>query len=166
MTYHYSDIDPSDAIYNAAREYPGGIPALAVRLGMPVETLKKKLSPAVASHVLTYREAQGVIELLDEVVPAQADLAIGALLWSWGRVPLRVPCGEGIDSDQIFAQVMKVFGDEGTLADDIRSILAGHKKVNVRDVQKVEKDVQRVMEDLATLMNEVREKAKRDMAKR
>lgn len=163
MTYHYTEVDPSDALYNAARKYPGGIPALALRLQIPAGTLQKKLSPAVKTHVLGYEEAIAVIELLDEAVPAEADLAIGGLLWRLNRVALRLPAGGDVDSDALVARLMQVFSDEGVLAEHIREALAD-KRVNQRELARIEKDIQRAMEDLATLRNEVRRKHERDAA--
>lgn len=164
MTYFYDEIDPLDALYNAAREYPGGIPAIALRINVPVKTLQKKLSPAVQTHVLTYAEAIAVLELLDGVVPAAADMAIGGLMWRLNRMAIRLPSGDDVDVSALFAQVMQVFSDGGRLADDIKSALADDNRIDARELSGIEKDLQQVIEDLVTLRNEVREKHRMDMA--
>lgn len=49
--------DVGDAAYATVRNYPGGAAALAPRLGMSVNTLLHKTSPAVTTHILSVQEA-------------------------------------------------------------------------------------------------------------
>ena len=47
MTCHYSEINLLDAISIAARRYPGGIEALAQRIGIRVpQVLRNKITPS------------------------------------------------------------------------------------------------------------------------
>lgn len=50
--------DLEDAAYRIAHSYPGGVAALATRMGMSSSTLFKKVSPNEAHHKLSLKEAQ------------------------------------------------------------------------------------------------------------
>ena len=47
MTRRYSDTNQHDALYKVARAYPGGLEALAARMGMSVNVLRNKLAPGI-----------------------------------------------------------------------------------------------------------------------
>lgn len=50
-------MNPLDAAYKAAHDYPGGTDALAVRLGMTGAILRGKVNPNDSHHKLTLKEA-------------------------------------------------------------------------------------------------------------
>jgi len=50
-------IDVLDAAYHTAHSYPGGVPALAVRMGMNPNTLMSKVDPSKTTHLLGLKEA-------------------------------------------------------------------------------------------------------------
>lgn len=50
-------MDVLDAAFLIAQEFPGGVAALAVRMGVSPNTLQHKLNPNNATHHLTLREA-------------------------------------------------------------------------------------------------------------
>ncbi len=52
--------DVLDAAYHTAHGYPGGIAALALRMGVSANTLTHKVNPANTTHHLTLREAQAM----------------------------------------------------------------------------------------------------------
>lgn len=49
-------LDVLDAAHLTAQAFPGGVPALAQRMGVSANTLQHKLNPANATHHLTLRE--------------------------------------------------------------------------------------------------------------
>ena len=49
--------DVADAAYNTAHGYPGGIGALALRMGVNANTLTNKVNPQNTTHHLSLREA-------------------------------------------------------------------------------------------------------------
>ena len=55
--------DVADAAYNTVHNYPGGVRALAARMGMSSNTLTHKVNPNTTSHHLTLREAIAVQDL-------------------------------------------------------------------------------------------------------
>lgn len=50
-------LDVLDAAYHTAHEYPGGIPPLAFRMGVPASTLNHKVNLSNSTHHLTLKEA-------------------------------------------------------------------------------------------------------------
>lgn len=59
--------DVGDAAYNTVHNYPGGVAALAVRLGMSANTLAHKVNPHNTTHHLTLREAVAIQQLSGNV---------------------------------------------------------------------------------------------------
>lgn len=102
MTKAYQRMSVGDALYTAARKYPGSVEALAARLGKTPNVLRSKLSPDVETHHVTLEEALQIIELLDCTVPHAADLAAKAIGWRLNRVMIR---HNGVDSDPTSLEV-------------------------------------------------------------
>ena len=50
-------LDVRDAAYHLAHDFPGGVPALALRMGMSANTLQHKVSLTNTTHHLSLREA-------------------------------------------------------------------------------------------------------------
>lgn len=67
--------DVLDAAYTLAYRYPGGVPALAARMGTSYNTLKHKLNPNNDTHHLTLREALAmqVLSGRHDILHAMAD---------------------------------------------------------------------------------------------
>lgn len=55
--------DVADAAYNTAHGYPGGIGALALRMGVNANTLTNKVNPQNTTHHLSLREAVAMQDL-------------------------------------------------------------------------------------------------------
>lgn len=154
MTCDYKQIDQLDALYLAARRYPGSIAALAQRLGMSQDTLYKKLRPQVSSHMIGYEEASQVIELLEETSPDAADMAIQAFNWRHGRVAVKLP--EAENAGDLMAAVLEVLSDEGKLAEDINHALSQRGHQATRSLAEIEADLQRCIAALCKVREEVR----------
>ena len=122
MTKAYQQMSVADAIYTAARKYPGSVEALAVRIGRSPNVLRSKLKPDVDTHHLTLEDALQIIELLDCTVPHAADLAVKAIAWRLGRVCIR---HEGIDSDasSLETQALAAGGAFGLLQAQMAAIM-------------------------------------------
>lgn len=65
-------IDVADAAYHLAHGFPGGVPALAQRMGMSANTLQHKVSLTNTTHHLTLREAVMVQEIAGDARILQA----------------------------------------------------------------------------------------------
>ena len=60
-------LDVLDAAYHTAHSYPGGVPALALRMAMSENTLAHKVSLNNTTHHLSLREAVAMQELTGDV---------------------------------------------------------------------------------------------------
>lgn len=54
-----------DLVYHIAHDYPGWIPALALRMDMSANVLNKKVNPSIDSHVLTQKEFNQIVDFAD-----------------------------------------------------------------------------------------------------
>ena len=63
MTRKYLDMNQHDALYKVARNYPGGIEALAQAMGISANVLRNKLAPTIASHYPSFEEVSAVVDL-------------------------------------------------------------------------------------------------------
>ncbi|MFA5170407.1 MAG: phage regulatory CII family protein [Sulfuriferula sp.] len=73
--------DLPDLVYRVVHEQPGGVPALAARMGVSPNVLNKKVSPTQEFHKLTLGEAAQIVELTgdDRIPQAFADM-VGCVL--------------------------------------------------------------------------------------
>lgn len=55
-------MNTKDAAYMTGHEYPGGVPALAVRMGIDARELSRKLNPG-AAHGISLDEAEVLMAL-------------------------------------------------------------------------------------------------------
>lgn len=96
-----------DAAYRVAHAYPGGIPSLALRMGVNVNTLQHKVNPNASTHALYLRDAELMTAFSGDPQIAQA-LAIAC-----GHVCIPVlasAAGGGMLAERI-AATGKEFGD-------------------------------------------------------
>lgn len=163
MTCRYTDINQHDALYIAARAYPGGVEALALRMGMASHVLYKKLRPAVGSHHINFEEVSEIVEHLEAAGKADmAELVVSAFNWRHGRVAFKLP-DVSVPAGELFNQVLSILREEGTLANDINEALGNDGKIDGGELQKIEKDLQQCIEALVVLRNKVRAKHDNDI---
>lgn len=73
-------MDMFDTIHEIAHGYPGGIEALALRMGKNPGTLRKKLLPNVDTHELTVKELRTMVDFTDTDRIAQSFAADRGLM--------------------------------------------------------------------------------------
>jgi hypothetical protein len=61
-----------DALYHTAHDFPGGVPALAIRMGCSQNVLNKKVNPQVDTHKPTLRESVNIQTLSNDFRVLQA----------------------------------------------------------------------------------------------
>lgn len=97
----------TDAAYRLAHRYPGGVAALAARLGMSANTLQHKLNPHCSTHHLYLSDAEALTALTGDPEIAQA------LAFACGHVCIPAPSVIGADGAlaERIASVGREFGD-------------------------------------------------------
>jgi hypothetical protein len=116
MTRKYCDMNQHDALYKAARAYPGGIEALAQAMGMSANVLRNKLAPTIASHYPSFEEVSTIVELCQSAGVADAHLPLHALLVRHGMAAFIVPQPEQSSSDDLSQTVCRVMSQVGAVA--------------------------------------------------
>lgn len=116
MRHQYSDINQHDVLYSVARAYPGGIEALAPRMGVTAPVLRNKLRPGIDTHYMSFEQVSLLLELVDEARVPNAKLPIRAFCWRHGMVALDVtrikaePTGD-TDLNRAYGNVLNELGD-------------------------------------------------------
>ena len=98
-------LDVHDAAYHLAHDFPGGVPALAVRMGMSANTLQHKVSLTNTTHHLTLREAVALQEMSDDKRIVQAMCA------ALGGVFVDMGCDSDHTTMEQVMHMAKEFGD-------------------------------------------------------
>ena len=123
MTRKYSDMNQHDALYKVARAYPGGLEALATKMGMSVNVLRIKLAPAIESHYPSFEELSVIIELCHQAGVKDAHLPLHALLGRHGLAAFVVPEPSEVSKDDLSQTVCKVMSQVGDVAEAVSEAL-------------------------------------------
>ena len=75
LTWSARGMDVLDAAYHTAHSFPGGVPALAPRMGISPNVLASKLNVGSDTHHLSLRQAQTLMDVTgnDAILRAMAD---------------------------------------------------------------------------------------------
>jgi hypothetical protein len=123
MTRKYLDMNQHDALYKVARNYPGGLEALAHSMGISVNVLRNKLAPTIASHYPSFEEVSAIIERCQGAGVADALLPLHALLVRHGMAAFVVPQPEQVGSDDLSQTVCRVMSQVGAVAEAVSTAL-------------------------------------------
>lgn len=158
MTCKYNEMNKHDALYIAARAYPGGVEALATRMGISSNVLYKKLRRAVDSHHLSYEEASQILELLSDSGRDQMiELAIRSFMWRHGYVAYKLPDDiEEVDDEVLLAQILKIISKKGVLAHNIKNALENDGVIDSDEYPQIEGDIQQCITVLMELKSKVK----------
>lgn len=141
MTHRYTEMNQHDALYKVARQYPGGIEALAQRMGMSAMVLRNKLAPNVSTHRASFEEVSEIMELCQEAGVKDALMPIQVTNWRHGLVAFELPECKDQSDEELASTVMHVMKSVGAVAADAGAV---HSKARVdeRDRDQMEKDFQ------------------------
>lgn len=145
--------DVHDAVYHVAHAYPGGVPALALRMQMNAHTLQKKVHPGVDTHQLNVGEFIALQVFADRYDPLYSlSAALGH------EPPLRMrqspPPGNWdlpVDVNLVHRQLAHIGAESG---DVHRQVYAALQKKTISPNQRrlIRKEVAEVMAALNGLM--------------
>lgn len=141
MTRKYLDMNQHDALYKVARNYPGGIDALALCMGISSNVLRNKLAPTIASHYPSFEEVSTIVELCQKEGMKDAHLPLHALLVRHGMAAFVVPQPEQIGGDDLSQTVCRVMGQVGALAEAVSEALMDGK-VTPAEADLIEREFQ------------------------
>ncbi|WP_025041009.1 phage regulatory CII family protein [Nitrosospira briensis] len=159
MTHRYSDINQHDALYKAARKYPGGIESLYKRLDLPsAARLYNKLRPGVESDYTGFEEVSLIIENLQEAGKDEAaGLPIQAFCWRHGYAAVKLPPAEHVSNGELLQMICKVMAEEGEVAAAISTALSDNW-ISPPEQEKIELAIRRAVQGLLELEKRVHER--------
>lgn len=102
-----------DAIHDVSKSYPGGIEALAHRMGKNAGTLRKKLLPNVDTHELTVNELSTIIDYCDTDRIAQAFAA------ERGLICIKMPDYDGLSDKALLDLFLDLQATQGQWSREI-----------------------------------------------
>lgn len=166
MTYRYSEINQHDALYKAARKYPGGIELLYKRLGLTSSArLYNKLRPGIEDAAMEFEEVSQVIEYLQEAGKEEAaELPIQAFNWRHGYVAVKLPATEHVSNGELLKMICKVMSEEGEVASAISTALSDDW-ISPSEQEKIELSIRRAVQGLLELEKRVHERRRAPRAK-
>lgn len=159
MTRKYLDMNQHDALYKVARNYPGGIDALAQRMGISVNVLRNKLAPTIASHYPSFEEVSAIVELCHQAGVPEAMLPLHALLTRHGMAAFVVPLPEQVSQDDLSQTVCKVMSQVGAVAEAVSSALLDGK-VSLAEADLIEKEFHGALSALGEWRERIRQRAR------
>jgi hypothetical protein len=125
-----------DAAYRVGHDHPGGVAALAPRMGMGEAVLNSKLNPNTKTHILSIEE---MIKL--EQFTGRHDMLF-AHAEALGFIAVPAPCvGDG-DVDHAIAQTCAEFGDYLRTVGDAM----GDKQITPNEAKRLEKELVEMIE--------------------
>jgi hypothetical protein len=163
MTCAYSPMDPLDALYITACAYPGGIEALAQRMGKSPHILRNKFRQSVETHHTNLAEFSAALEFFAQARMPDAYLPLQALCWQHGFLPVKLPAVHA-DDDSVYRQMLAKLREDGELAADIERALSD-QKIDARELDRIEKSAMESLEAHLLLLEAIRAKARADSGK-
>lgn len=139
-------LDVRDAAYHTASAFPGGVPALAQRMGMSQNTLAHKVSLNNDTHHLTLREAVTMQEVSQDKRITQAMCA------ALGGVFIDLACDHKATTMRQVMHMAKEFGDVLACVNDA----VDDGVVNSNEMQRCEREAAELMVALNAVLAKVR----------
>lgn len=161
MTCSYSDINQHDALYKTARAYPGGIEALAQRMGRTVPMMYNKFRPGITTHYASFEEVTEVIELCVQAGVKDAILPAQAFAWRLGYVLLPVPKIDNEPDEALAQQVCKTVKEFGEVASCIYESLASNNDITPSELDRFEREFQEATSAMFELRARVQDLSKK-----
>lgn len=155
MTLRYSDTNQHDALYLVARAYPGGIEALAQRMGKTANVLYNKLRPGVHTHYPSFEEVSEIIELCATAGVQNATLPLYALCARHGLVAFAFPDPATLTEEDLTRSVCDAVKEMGDVTGAIGGALADGQ-FSFAEIEKIEQEIQQVMGAVGALRERVR----------
>jgi hypothetical protein len=154
---------PLDALYQAARRYPGGIEALAHRLKISEPTLYKKLRHQCDTHHLAYDgELSEILFCLEDAQIAGWADTLHALCWRHGHLAILVPVHEGGTAGEITAAIVESVKEHAEAIQAIGDSLKRDAQIDAGELLLINKQIEEAMVALVALKDLAQRKHEAD----
>lgn len=156
MTLRYSDTNQHDALYKIARAYPGGIEALAARMGKTANVLYNKLRPGSLTHHASFEEVSEIIELCEQAGVPNARLPLEAMCQRHNMVTFPFPGIDHLSDDDLTRAVCCAMAELGDVAGAISSSLSDDGEISLIELDRIEKEIQQALGAIGSLRERLR----------
>lgn len=119
MVTRYSMLNQHDALYQTARDYPGGIDALARDMGKSANVLRNKLRPAITTHHATFEEVSRIMELCVDNGGQHCFRVLHAFNHRHGHVAFPYLSAVPVREEHLSHTMARVMRDLGTVAERV-----------------------------------------------
>lgn len=157
MTLRSSDTNQHDALYKIARAYPGGIEALAARMGKSTNTLRNKLQPHISTHYVSFEEVSEIVELCAGAGVPDALLPLRSLNWRHGLVSFAIPSSDNLSDEQLSMTVCRVMKEAGDVAASVGDAMSDGR-ISLEEMDRIEREFSEAMGALGAWRERVRER--------
>lgn len=142
VTLRYSETNQHDALYTVARAYPGGVEALARRMGRSAAVFYNKLRPGIDTHHVAFEEVSEIVELCQQAGVKDALSPLHALNMRHGLVAFPMPQVDSLTDDALAQTVCRAMKEFGEVAASVSESLANDGKISDAELEKIEKEFQ------------------------
>lgn len=159
MTIELNKLNPLDALKLACNHYPGGVEALAARIGMSTAVMRNKLSQAVTTHHLNYPDqVSDILDCLRDAKVGNWDATLHAFAYRHGCMLVKIPQGEcEFTSNELAELVCKLMTEVGQVAQSISQAFADDMQVSSREFARFDIEVQEALTAISALREKMRE---------
>jgi len=160
VTLQLNPLHPLDALAKSCREYPGGMTALAARMGKTEATLRKELAQGVPTHRVGYDEELSTIldYLHDAGVLSWAD-TLHAFAYRHAHLMVPIPDVDGQEDEQLVQMVCAMVKEVGDVGGSLTSAKSdkgdGSKYISTQEFKNFDAQVEEAMAALAALRERV-----------
>ena len=140
---------PLDAFYHLVHDYPGGAPALALRLGMNKFTLEKKADPDCATHRPAFDEVVKAEKLANDHRPLIAHAE------ALGYRCVKMGIGENVQLPDLLRDVLRFNKETGEALEAVHRALEDGR-ITENEIGEFEKQVADIMPASLALVERMR----------
>lgn len=157
MTQEYSDMNQHDALYIAARKYPGGVEALAQRMKISTAVLYSKMRPDCHTHHVTFEQVSEITEYLVGAHVPEALQALHAICWRHGLIAFELPPTSDQDDDSLIQSICKTVQEFGHVTSAVSGALADGK-ICGKELEEIEREFAQAFGAMTELRERIRAK--------
>jgi hypothetical protein len=138
----------SDAAYHTAHDFPGGVPALAVRMGMSQNVLQNKVNPSQEHHKLTLAEAVKLQALTGDM------RILHAMAAALGHVALPLADLNTVSDMQLLDDFMHVIRELGEFSQEFQKDWADGR-ITPEEFERIKQEAYDVQARMAALLQRI-----------
>lgn len=164
MTLRYKEMDKKDALYKIARQYKGGVGALALRMGRTEAVLYNKLRPSIDTHQVTIDEFEEIMEFAQDVGIKDALLPLDAIEWHFRRFAIPIPEPTERTEAELENCVCRVVKEIGDIA-AVQTKALEDKRIDDQEFDQLKREFTEAHAALAEWFERIRERHEAGKAK-